>query len=70
MNPSRHPSPPDESELDAAVADYLERVDRGDTVDPQAWLARYPALAEPLHEFIATSQMVERFVAPRGAETD
>src|SRR3954464_3848505 len=64
MNSQPPPSQLNEAEFDAALVEYLEHVDGGDVRETQAMISRYPAIAESLREFIATSQMVEEFVTP------
>lgn len=64
MNSQPTRLPLNEAEFDAALVEYLEQVDRGDTREAHALMSRHPAIAESLKEFIAASQMVEQFVTP------
>ena len=50
-----------ESELDLAVADYLERLDRGEVVDRDEFTAQHPQIARQLREFFAASEIVQQF---------
>jgi hypothetical protein len=52
--------PPIPSHLDEVLAEYMERVDRGETVDRERFLADHPDLAEELHVyFLAIDQLKE-----------
>jgi WD40 repeat protein/tRNA A-37 threonylcarbamoyl transferase component Bud32 len=45
--------------LEAVLGEYMERLDRGETVDRKQLLARYPELAEELQSYFAASEEVE-----------
>lgn len=45
-----------ENEIDAIVADYLERIDRGERVSHEQLIDAHPALADTLREFFAAEQ--------------
>jgi formylglycine-generating enzyme required for sulfatase activity/serine/threonine protein kinase len=49
---SRHAEPND-PQVDAALRDYLERVDRGERIDREEFLARHAPIADQLRSFIA-----------------
>ena len=53
------------------MAEYLLRQDRGEHVDPEAFLAAHPDVAEELREFLANSQAVrQEFLPAREAAVD
>jgi WD40 repeat protein len=56
--------PPEESRLDAAIADYLAAVDARQAPDRADFLARHPDLAGPLQSFFADLDRVGRAAAP------
>jgi WD40 repeat protein/tRNA A-37 threonylcarbamoyl transferase component Bud32 len=67
--------PPDSSQpglLERVLADYMERLDRGEAVDREQLLARYPELAEPLQSYFAAGDELERRdrPGPQGAPTE
>src|SRR5262245_54528925 len=45
---------------DEVLAEYMQRLDRGEAVDRQQFLARHPELAEELRSYFAGSDEVER----------
>jgi tRNA A-37 threonylcarbamoyl transferase component Bud32 len=53
-----------EQRLDAIIAEYLEAVDSGQAPDEEAWIARYPDLAEDLREFLADDELARRAMSP------
>lgn len=71
----------DERALDLLIADYLERVDRGEPIDVERLLAGHPELRDDFHAFVRDMQLVEEHrhspdespvspVSPGAAETD
>jgi eukaryotic-like serine/threonine-protein kinase len=56
-----------EERLDQAIAAFLQEENAGSAPDPQAWLERYPDLAEELSEFFADRRQVEQLAAPMRA---
>ena len=48
--------------IDAAVAQYWERIDAGQHVDPEQFLREYPDIQEELREFLDNKQAVDRFI--------
>ena len=50
--------------LDEVVTAYLKEERAGRTPEPEAWLARYPALAADLAEFLADRAAMERLAGP------
>src|SRR5262245_36533189 len=63
--------PPDssrESLLEEVLGEYMQRLDRGEAVDREQFLARHPEWAEELRSYFEGSDELER-LAPR-AERD
>ncbi|HXY34650.1 MAG TPA: protein kinase [Planctomycetaceae bacterium] len=55
--------------VDAALRDYLERIDRGEPVDREAFLAQHAEVAESLKSFIAAEEELRGLAgagSPRG----
>jgi eukaryotic-like serine/threonine-protein kinase len=62
MNESTVAAPlPEPSPLDRVLANYLRRIDRGETVDRDGLLIEHPDLARELSDFFADSDDVEQF---------
>jgi serine/threonine protein kinase/FKBP-type peptidyl-prolyl cis-trans isomerase/formylglycine-generating enzyme required for sulfatase activity len=55
-----------DSQVAAALREYLERVDRGEPVDREAFLARHALIADKLRSFIAAEDEVRKLA---GAQT-
>lgn len=53
-------SEPRDHRVQAALQDYLERVDRGETVDRDAFLEQHPEIADELRSFIETDENFAR----------
>uniref|UniRef100_A0A7C2PA92 DUF1080 domain-containing protein n=1 Tax=Schlesneria paludicola TaxID=360056 RepID=A0A7C2PA92_9PLAN len=60
------PPPTLDSRIQAAVQEYLERIDRGEVVDRERFLARFPDVADAVRSFIASSEELARW-AQRGS---
>lgn len=61
------PSPEQEqldAELDRVLADYLEKLDQGQSYPPEQLLADHPELSDALREFLTTSERVESMAGP------
>jgi WD40 repeat protein len=57
------PLPPDPSRsglLEEVLGDYLQRLDRGEAVDREQFIARHPECAEELRSYFAASDEVEQ----------
>src|SRR5260370_29457739 len=57
------PVPPDSSRRslpEEALEEYMQRLDRGEAVDREQFLARHPECAEELRSYFAGSDEVER----------
>ena len=54
MTPSSHESDRRPESVDAALADYLARVDRGEGVDREALLSEHPELRDELSAVLDT----------------
>ena len=53
---------------EVVIADYFARVDRGERVDREAFIADHPDVADLLREFFAGANLVEQFAGPTFAE--
>ncbi|HUE15757.1 MAG TPA: bifunctional serine/threonine-protein kinase/formylglycine-generating enzyme family protein [Planctomycetaceae bacterium] len=62
---SRHTEPKDDR-VEAALREFLERVDRGEPVDREEFFARHAPIADELRSFIAAEDELQK---PAGAET-
>src|SRR5262245_59003526 len=51
-----------QAKLDAALADYMERADRGEAIDRESFIAQHPDLAEDLRSYFRGSDEFERMV--------
>ncbi len=49
-----------EDYLDAVLAEYLVRIDRGESVDRRAFIAKYPGAAADLESYFADADAVAR----------
>ncbi len=58
-----------EQRLNDALADYMQRLDRGEVVDREAFLAQYADLAEQLRAYFDDADLVARMAGPRAADT-
>ena len=56
--------------LDRALAEYLSRLDRGETVDREQLLNDHPELADQLCELLDTVSLVEGMAGPVLAESE
>jgi hypothetical protein len=56
---------PRDSDVQAALREYLERVDRGEVVDRESFLSQHSEIAEKLRSFIAAEEQFRRLA---GAE--
>ncbi len=64
MDQARQAVKPDDPRVKAALAEYMERTDRGEQVDRQQFLAAHADIADELSSFIATSEELARLVSP------
>ncbi|HEV8002853.1 MAG TPA: bifunctional serine/threonine-protein kinase/formylglycine-generating enzyme family protein [Planctomycetaceae bacterium] len=60
MNDQSRSTEPSDPEVAAAVREYLERVDRGELVDREEFLARHALIADQLRSFIAAEDEVRK----------
>src|SRR5262245_56446754 len=51
--------------LDEILADYMDRVDRGETVDRERFLTEFPDLAEEIRAYFEGSDELECLAGPR-----
>jgi serine/threonine protein kinase/formylglycine-generating enzyme required for sulfatase activity len=61
--PRKLPVPTNDPRLQAALEDYFDRVDRGEPVDPENFVAQHPEIADELRQFITTEDELRRFAA-------
>jgi hypothetical protein len=66
LNDQSRRSEPSDPQVAAALRNYLERLDRGELVDREEFLARYAPIAGQLRSFIAAEDEVRKL---SGAET-
>jgi eukaryotic-like serine/threonine-protein kinase len=52
------------AELDQVLADYMERVDRGEPVDRERFIAEHPEFAGDLHSYFEASDDLLRLALP------
>jgi serine/threonine protein kinase len=68
-SPARHPSRTDtarakrEQLIDQAYNEYCVRREKGEQLDPDAFCARYPSIAQSLRELLTVAWLGERFQA-------
>ncbi len=60
MNDQSRRAEPQDPRVEAALRDYLERVDRGEPVDREEFLARHAPIADQLRSFIAAEDEVRK----------
>jgi serine/threonine protein kinase/formylglycine-generating enzyme required for sulfatase activity len=65
LNDQSRRTEPSDPRVEAALRDYLERVDRGEPVDREKFLAGYPPIADALRSFIDAEDEVRKLA---GAE--
>jgi serine/threonine protein kinase/formylglycine-generating enzyme required for sulfatase activity len=53
--------------IEAALREYLERLDRGEAVDRQAFLARYSEIADALRAFIAAEEELRKLAGDKAS---
>lgn len=51
-------------QCESVVAEYFDRLDRGEVIDREEFLAAYPDLADELAEFLDAADLVERLAGP------
>jgi hypothetical protein len=54
------PDSPRSADLDEVLAEYLQRLDRGEAIDREQFLAAHPTLAAGLRAFFEASDRVQR----------
>src|SRR5262245_47956166 len=69
MNPSESAPPLQPSRLEAVLAEYLERQDRGEPVDRARLLAAHPELADALGSYFADSDALQRLAGAPDQDT-
>jgi serine/threonine protein kinase len=63
MNDPSAPAEPKDQRVQAALGEYLERVDRGEAVDLEEFLSRHAEIADQLRSFIAAGDEVRKLAA-------
>ncbi len=66
MSDQSNPADPKDLRVEAALRNYLERIDRGEPVDREEFLAGHAPIADDLRSFIAAEDEVRKLA---GAET-
>jgi hypothetical protein len=66
LNDQSRSAEPSDPQVEAALRDYLERVDRGEPVDREEFLAGHAPIADELRSFIAGEDALRKLA---GAET-
>ncbi len=66
MNDESRRTEPKDHRVEAALREFLERVDRGEPVDREEFFARHTPIADQLRSFLAAEDEVQK---PAGAET-
>ena len=69
MNDQSRSAEPSDPQVEAALRDYLERIDRGEPVDREEFLAGHAPIAEQLRSFIAAEDELRK-LAGAGAPLD
>jgi serine/threonine protein kinase/Leucine-rich repeat (LRR) protein len=64
MNDQLRRAQPKDPRVEAALSEYLELVDRGESIDPEHFLARHAAIANQLRSFIAAENEVRKLAGP------
>jgi WD40 repeat protein/serine/threonine protein kinase/formylglycine-generating enzyme required for sulfatase activity len=59
---------PTDDRLDAVLAEYFQRLDRGEAISPTSLLAAHPDLSESLGEFFDAAGFIERLAGPTQSE--
>jgi serine/threonine protein kinase len=49
-----------DSRIDSALREYLERIDRGEAIDREEFVARHPEIADQLRSFIESEEQVRK----------
>ena len=70
MSESNRTEQPQDPEVQAALQSYLERVDRGEIVDRDAFLAEHAGIADELRSFIETTEELQQIVQTRKKPED
>lgn len=59
-----------EAQIEAALGEYLRRVDAGESIDDREFVARHPAIARQLVSCIETAATVERMAGHKPTQVD
>jgi predicted unusual protein kinase regulating ubiquinone biosynthesis (AarF/ABC1/UbiB family) len=70
MDQALQAAKPDDPRVKAALAEYMERVDRGEQVDREQFLAAHAEIADELGSFISTSEELARLASPGRKEAE
>ncbi|HEY7422811.1 MAG TPA: serine/threonine-protein kinase [Gemmataceae bacterium] len=68
MTPSYPSDSSQQGLLEEVLEDYMQRLDRGEVVDREQFLARHPGLIDELRSYFAGSDEVERLAKPARRE--
>jgi len=64
LNDQSRSAEPSDPQVEAALRDYLERVDRGEPIDREAFLAGHAPIADELRSFIAAEDALRKLAGP------
>jgi eukaryotic-like serine/threonine-protein kinase len=60
---------PLELEVDQALAEYMERCDRGERLDRDAFLSKYPGFRHQLEDLLNAADWIEQLAGPTAADS-
>jgi tRNA A-37 threonylcarbamoyl transferase component Bud32 len=60
----------DDTRIEAVLAEYLRRIDQGENVDHEQFIAEHPAFSEPLRDYFETAAKIARMAGLPEATLD
>ena len=70
MNQPSEPKVPSENRLDAALGDYMRRLDSGDPCQREQFIAEYPDLEKELRSYFETADQLEQLAGGITSSSD